>query len=88
MAVTAPEPQVFTGICNLCDWSERWSNRDAAGSAATWHVFDKHPEAWFEHLSARRWHDKEIERMGIYRADRVDDDRPRDPRPELIGTRL
>lgn len=31
----------------LCDWHSRnWPTRDQAGCEATWHVYEKHPQAW------------------------------------------
>lgn len=50
--------------CNLCTAPERWSSRDAAGCAATWHVYEEHRAAWAALFGTALPHDPRPEEVG------------------------
>jgi len=33
-------------VCGLCEWAAEEVTRHAAGSLASWHVYEQHPDTW------------------------------------------
>ena len=41
-----PDMDEFTFSCQFCGETQKWDSREAADSAALWHLFQEHPLRW------------------------------------------